>query len=393
MPSLDGATTTWWPVYHRVHDGGRAHVTRDRRKRTTDELRAVAAEPAAPERRPWSTIFNLVVFGVAGVALVWMLRATSWAELRVVLGELTSWAALIVALDLLSMCLDAAAWHALMRPEARMVPYWRVLGAWASGRAINVLTPLGALGEATKVTLLLDHAPRTRVLSSIVLLNVMFFYVGVSVILIGIPITLLLVDLPHPLKVLVGIGIAVIVPAVVALGLVIHRGAMATLVGLLRHARLISADRAARWKDKLRDVDRHIRELHHHQTAGTRTALVVVVVSRLVSHTATLLLIHAVGVPLSGALIVGAVSVGVLIAWTSSVVPLGLGLAEGGNYALYSLLGASGAYGVVVTLLTRARSVTIALLGLVAMALLTVQSRLFQARIRRALKARKDQQG
>src|SRR5690606_8592055 len=112
--------------------------------------------------------------------------------------------------------------------------YWRVLGAWASGRAINVLTPTGALGEPTKVTMLLNHAPRARLLSSIVLLNVAILYLAVTVMVIGIPITLLLVDLPHALKVTIGVGVAVIIPAMIALGFVIHRGATSTAIGLVR---------------------------------------------------------------------------------------------------------------------------------------------------------------
>jgi uncharacterized membrane protein YbhN (UPF0104 family) len=287
----------------------------------------------------------------------------------------------IITLDLTSLVLDAKAWHAFMRPEARMVPFWRVLGAWSSGRAINVLTPGGGLGEAVKVTMLDGHAPRARVLSSIVLLNVSMLYFSVSVMLIGIPITLLLVDLPDALKVMIGAGVAVIIPAMVALGFVIHRGAMRSLVGTLRRFRLISAERAKVWKEKLKDVDRHIKELHSDRTSGTRAGFGYVLASKLVNYSATITLLGAVGVPLSPALVIGVLSVGVLISWIAAIVPLGLGLADGGNYALYSLLGATGQQGLFVTLLARARSIAVALLGLAMMAGLTVLDRLFKRRI------------
>src|SRR5688572_9924848 len=171
----------------------------------TEQVRArVRDSEDAPEHKDKksvaSSIFNLVMFVIGGVALWWMLRTTSWPELRAVIVGVGAWAAVILALDLISLVLDALAWHAFMRPEARMVPFWRVLGAWSSGRAINVLTPSGALGEATKVTMLLDHAPRSRVLSSIVLLNVSMLYFSVSVMMIGIPLTLLLTDLPSEIK-------------------------------------------------------------------------------------------------------------------------------------------------------------------------------------------------
>jgi hypothetical protein len=356
----------------------------------TDDVRARAADGTTPppetqKKSVGSAIFNVVMFLVGGCALAWMLRTTSWPELEQVIVGVGAWAGLIICLDLIALCLDAAAWHAFMRPEARMVPYWRVLGAWASGRAINVLTPFGALGEATKVTMLMNHAPRSRVLSSIVLLNVTALYFSVTVMLIGIPITLLLIELPDAVKVLVGIGVAVIIPLMVALGFVIQRGAMATMVSTLRRVRLISADRATAWKQKLKEVDRHIRELHTHRSAGTRAGFIFVLISKLVTYTSTISLIHAVGVPVSVPLIIGVVSVGVLIQWISSVVPLGLGLADGGNFVLYNLLGATGEQGLFVTMLNRARSFTVALLGLVIMAAMSVLDRLNKRKIQQKI--------
>jgi uncharacterized protein (TIRG00374 family) len=350
----------------------------------TDKVRTrVLDTEDVPEQKKsvWSSVFNLVMFVVGGLALAWMLRTTSWPALRAVIVGVGAWSGVILALDLISLVLDALAWHAFMRPEARMVPFWRVLGAWSSGRAINVLTPSGALGEATKVTMLLNHAPRSRVLSSIVLLNVSMLYFSVTVMMIGIPLTLLLTDVPSEIKVLVGVGVAVIIPAMVALGFVIHRGAMATMVATLRRFRVISRDRAKKWKEKLKDVDRHIRELHTDRTSGTRAGFVYVLVSKIVSYTATIALLAAVGVPLTPAMVIGVLSVGVLITWIAAIVPLGIGVADGGNYALYALLGATGAQGLFVTMLTRARSVAIAMLGLAMMAGLTVLDRLFKRRI------------
>lgn len=356
----------------------------------TNAARDRAGTEGDPEggkkKSPWSTIFNLVMFVIGGIGLYFMLRTTKWEELRPVIIGVGNWAGVILALDLASLCFDAAAWHSFMRPEARMVSYPRVLAAWASGRAINVLTPFGALGEPTKVTLLLDRAPKARLLSSIVLLNVAVLYFSVTVMLIGIPITLLLVDVPHAIKVMVGIGVAVLVPLMVMLGVMIQRGAVSTLVGTLRNTRLISEARAKDWKERLKEVDKHIRELHAHRTAGTKRGILFVAASKVVTYTSTCVLIHAVGVSLTPALVIAVLSVGVLIQWISSIVPLGLGLADGGNYALYSLLGATGAQGLLVTMLNRARSVAVAILGLGAMIAMTALSRWQQARIQRKIK-------
>ena len=328
-----------------------------------------------PKKRSWSAVFNLVMLVVGACALAWMVRSTSWHELRNVITGVGALAAVILALEVAAMCCDAAALHGFMAPEARMVTYIRVLGSWASGRAINVLTPFSALGEATKVTMLAEHAPRARVLSSMILLSVARLYLEVLFMVIGIPITLLLVDLPDAIKLIVFVGMAVLIPAMIALGVMIHRGAVSSLVGILRRMRVIGEERAKNWKEKLKETDQHIRELHKQRTSGTRRGLLFVLVSKALTVASTILIMVGIGVELSPPLVIGVLSVGVLITWVSSTVPLGMGLADGGNYALYSLLGASGDHGMYFAMIARARSLFIAIVGLGAMLVIHGQGR------------------
>jgi hypothetical protein len=343
------------------------------------------APPNGTPKHGWSTAFNLLMLVVGGAALAWLLRTTSWPELHGVITGVGMWVFVIISIDLASMCCDAAALHSFMRPEARMVSYARVLAAQLSGRAINVLTPFGALGEATKVTMLEGHAPRARVLSSIVLLNVSALYLNVALMAIGIPITLLLVDLPQSVKVIVEIGTAILVPGMILLGVMIHRGAVSSAVALIRAGRLISAERATAWKEKLTDVDKHIRDLHQVRSPGTRLGLVFVVISRVLATASTILIMVALHIELSPHLVIGVLSVGVLVAWAASVVPLGIGLADGGNYALYSVLGATGEHGMYFTLLGRVRTVVIAILGLTTIAVLNAYYRFAHWRTHRKL--------
>ena len=370
MRSQAGVTAGPTPVYHRVHEDARAAVT---------------DEAPRHERHLASHIFNLVMFAVGGVALWWMIRSLGWEQFTGAVISVGAWFAVILALDLVSLGCDAAALHSFMRPEARMVSYWRVLGAQMSGRAINVLTPGGALGEATKLTMLVTFAPRARVLSSIVLLNLSQFYLSVLTMIIGTPITFLLVDVPNEVKVLVGIGFAILLPLVVILGVLVKRGAVSTIVNIVRRTRLISADRADRWKTRLVDVDRHIRELHQNRSHGTWKGFLWVLASRLGLWTATFVLFHAVGIEISPALVIGYLSIGLLIQWVSNIVPMGLGVMDGGNYALFAFLGATGLLGVAITMINRARSVTVAMLGLVAMAIVHLFNRLGLSRMHRKL--------
>jgi hypothetical protein len=339
------------------------------------------------ERHLASHVFNIVVLVVGGAALAWMLNKLGWSNVERVLTGVGGWFGVIVALDIAALACEAAAIREFMRPESRMIAYWRVLAAQASGRAINILTPGGALGEATKVTMLVAHVPRGRVVSSIVMINLAAFYLSVAILIVGVPITALLVDLPDQLRVVVWTGLAVLIPLVVALGVLIQRGALGTVLASARRVGLLSPERAERWSAKLADVDRHIRELQSNRTAGTRMGLVFVCAARLCAWSATTVVLYTVGVEVGFTLLIGVFSVGVLIGWISAFVPFGLGVADAGNYALYDVLGAAGAHGVFVTLLGRARSLTLALLGLLVMAAGHTSSRLEIAR-RSRLKAR-----
>lgn len=347
---------------------------------------------ASGERSRAATIFNIVMMLVGGVALYLMLRHHGWSDFRSMLANVGWWFAVVLGLELCSLCMDGAALHAFMRPEARMISYWRVLAANMSGRAINVLTPGGALGEPTKLMLLSTHAPRARALSSLVLFNLSIAYISVTVMLIGIPITLLALDVPHAVKVMVAIGLAIIVPAMVALAVVIHRGALRTIVDLLQRIRIIKPERADAWRAKLVETDEHIRELHQNRSAGTWKGILWVMGSKLLSWSSSITLIAAVGVPITPTLVIGVLSVGLLLGWISQIVPMGLGVQDGGNYALFGILGATGPQGLLVAMLQRARSVSVAMLGLGVFALLQIINRLSQAKIQKKLRELREHQ-
>jgi len=342
------------------------------------------------ERHLASHLFNLAMMVFGAGAVVWMMRELGWDRFRAVVADVGWYFAIILGLDLAALLCDAKALHTFMRPEARMISYGRVVAAQISGRAINVVTPFGALGEATKLTMLVTRAPRARVLSAIVLVNLAGLYLSVAVIVIGTPITLLLVELPRSLKVTAGIGLAILVPLMVALGVIVQRGALSTIAALLHRVHVVSQARLDAWHDRLREVDHHISELHRDRSAGTWKGILWVVASRLVTWASTMTLIASVGVAVTPPLVIGVLSIGVLISWIASIVPLGLGLADGGNYALFDLLGASGAHGAFVTMLNRVRSVLIAGVGLVVMAVAYLLDRRSLARQRRRLRERKD---
>ena len=73
------------------------------------------------ERSRAATIFNIVMMLVGGGALYLILRQHGWGEFRAMLDNVGWWFALVLGLELASLCMDAAAIHAFMRPEAGMI--------------------------------------------------------------------------------------------------------------------------------------------------------------------------------------------------------------------------------------------------------------------------------
>jgi hypothetical protein len=201
---------------------------------------------------------------------------------------------------------------------------------------------------------------------------------------------MLLVDLPRGLQLTAIIGLAVIVPLVIALAVILQRGATATLTALLARIRAISPERRAVWRERLGDLDRQLTELHASRRTGSWRGILWVLASRLVTWTATLTLISSVGVSITPQLVLGVLSVGVVISWVSSAIPFGLGLADGGNYALFDLLGASGAHGAFVTMFNRVRSFAVAAIGFLAMAIVHTLNRIALARMHARLRALRD---
>ncbi len=93
--------------------------------------------------------------------------------------------------------------------------------------------------------------------------------------------------------------------------------------------------------------------------------------SRVCNWAGTIVLLHAADIPMTAPLVVAMLGVGILVTWISNVVPLGLGVADGTNYVLYGLLGASPAAGLSFTMINRLRTVVVALLGLLVMLVAT----------------------
>ena len=337
----------------RVH----ANLTRSRH---ADRLRSRVVQPGR--------VLNLLACLIGVVALAIVLDQLGTDGLRRVFVGTGAWFVAIAAIDLASVVCDAFAIHGLLRAKMA-VSYGRVFCAQASGIAINRLTPGNSLGEPVKVTMLAPVVPTTVAVGAILMFNLLTMYVGIAAIVLGVPLTALMLDLPHQATVAVWIATGVLIGFAIGVAILIRRGAIATLIGVLAGARLISAVRAERWRRAIAEIDTRLRDLGHLRSAGIARGLAGVLGSRVFNWLGTLGVLSAVGVPLTAPLVVAMLSVGILITWMSNIVPLGLGIADGTNYALYGVLGASPAAGLVFTMINRVRTCVLAVMGLAVLAI------------------------
>lgn len=333
--------------------------------------------PEATEKHPlvWRIITVAGLLAGTG-ALVWMIYSVGPSVILDHVREVGAWAFLIFAFDFGSLAADAASLREFIASKDKRVSYLRVFGAQASGRAINVLTFGGALGEPIKIDLLSRDADRGRVLSSIVLVNLVHGYVSIAVIVIGTPITLLLAhDIPGTLRILAIAGSVAMLGIAALLFWVVKRGIARTFTSIVRATRIISRERANGWKKKLADVDKHVQDLFHPSEASTKRGIAWALVAVLCGWLGMGTLLYAIGIHVTFTLVIGVLSVGVLISYIATVVPLGVGVADGGNYGLYAMLGATGAAGIAVSMLDRARSIAVALVGLIAFGVMQIGRR------------------
>jgi uncharacterized protein (TIRG00374 family) len=355
-PTRDVTSSRCWRALSAGHD------------RLADTLSAARPLSSGVSRIRASTLFNLAALAVGIVAFAIVVAHLGWTGIEAAVLGTGAWFAVIAAIDLLSASCDAFAIHGFLR-KSQPVSYCRVFAAQLSGMAINRLTPGNTLGEPVKVTMLVRSVPTDAAVPAIVMFNLTTIYVAIATIVLGVPLTALFLDLPERVVLAVWIGVGLLLSFAVALALLVRRGAIGSLVDVLVATSLISATRGARWKARIATIDRRIRSIGDARHSGLARGIAGVVGSRVLNGVGTVVVLHAADIPLTAPLVIAMLSVGILVTWISNIIPLGLGIADGTNYVLYGLLGASPTAGLLLTLVNRLRTVMLALLGLSTMAI------------------------
>jgi uncharacterized membrane protein YbhN (UPF0104 family) len=319
--------------------------------------------PRSPRRWARWVTRGALVLGLA--ALVWTIHRVGPAEIAARLLIVGPWFVPIVALELFMTVCDGAAIYLYLSPHHRRVGLGRALIAQVTGRAVNAVTPLGSAGEVVKVAMLVDRAPRAPTVAAILLYNLANLELSLVLIAVGAPlIGLGVAGLPRSLAAALVLAGVVTAAGAITLRILVRRRIFSSLVRLLRALRFLGHARAERWKVKLRELDETLRA-GDAQGVHRLLAYTCIIVSRAGSWATIALLIHAAGGEVSVVFLVAFITAYQVIVVVSAIVPMGVGLVEGGSYAMFRALGADPAIGVTVALGKRVTQLLFAGVGLV----------------------------
>ena len=319
----------------------------------------------APNR--YVRIINLVFFAIGVGALAWLVNRIGSRAIFSMLASIGWWAVPLMLLSLTTLMLNTAAIRVFMRPEQRMISYWRVLVAQLSGQAVNSVTPTGTVGEVLKVTMLMGHAPRYRAVSSIIAFNVSVIFTDVCIMLLAIFLSLVYAEFPGRLNGILGIIFVALLLTIVLVHYLLRHGFVFTLARFANKLHLVSAERRDRIHEKLKAFDEQLIMFGPNREASYGAGFLYVAVARIIGWFDLWLVLHALGLNPGLVFVVIVSAMGTVIDNIASIVPLGVGAKEGGYAGLYELLGAGAMAGLSASLVSRIRVLAIAALGLLIM--------------------------
>lgn len=292
----------------------------------------------------------------------------------------------VIAMEAFGTFLDAIAIRAFAAPENQHLTLRQTALAQLSGRAINIVTPTGNLGEVVKMSVLTEHVSQSRAVSTILLYNIVRFIIELGFVALAAPICALMVPMPDWLRALILIGGAVCLAISVGCYVLVRRGMLSSVARALVKIRIIKKARYEKWQDKLQAVDDKLRLVSGASRRDRVIGIAAVLLSQITSMTLSLSILVSLGESLSLGFI-GAYVVGGFVIYNIAVfVPMGIGLNEGGWYSLLTLMGEGPARVAAGTMMVLARRVTLLMYAGIGLFLIAASSTVKRARERQAEK-------
>lgn len=302
------------------------------------------------------------LLAVAIVALVFTIRSVGLGTLIRYLRLIGWWWIAVVALEVFNTTLHSTALRAFAAPDKLSLK--DAFLAQLAGRAVNAVTPSGNLGEVVKMSVLTDVVSSSRAVSTVLLYNVVSFTIELGLVAVAAPFFALLVPMPIGFRILfLATGL---VSLAISLGLyaLVRRGMLASLAKVPVKLRLVKQARYESWYAKLHDIDEKLRLTTGASRRERAIGIIALLTSRLSAMLLTMLILRAIGT---------GISFGFVAAWTvgsfpiylaSTLVPMGVGVSEGGYYGLFRTLGYNPALAVTLVIARRCITLMYATIGL-----------------------------
>jgi hypothetical protein len=331
----------------------------------------------ASERRDgpprWARWISRISLVIALVAMVVTIATVGPHTLAGHLHRIGWWFVAVIGLEAIATTLDARAIHEFACPPG--APFGPVLFAQVAGRAVNSVTPFGTLGEATKASVLMRSMPSQRAVAAVLFYDFLNVSISLTALAIGAAITALTLPVPDLMRLVLLVIATLATATIVGLSVVVRRGLLGSLVALGVRLRLVPRRRSKAWRRKIDLIDRQVQG-----DAGDparRRSGMFVLMSKLTTWAQMWLILAAAGYHASLGQLAAILSGGVVLGWLSSLVPLGAGVAESGNYAMFSALGAPTSYGVALALARRVNQLVFAAVGFTLLAAWQMSLRAF----------------
>lgn len=292
------------------------------------------------------------------VALAITIHVVGTATIASHLQTIGPWFALLVAMEATATICDATGVYLMTRGD-RAPSYRHVLVAQFAGRAVNSVTPGANVGEALKISLLARECPPQQVIPAVMTVSLGGFIVSMTIVSLGMLVTSLAFAMPRAAEVALLVGGLVCGTIATALALLLRRGMLVDVARAACRLRLLSDARFERWYENLAAIDDRLRA----PDPRRRRAFALIITSQLIHRSITAITIFATGFAVGGPQLVAILSAGLVLAWVSNIVPMGIGVSEGGNGVLFAMLGAAPALGVALALARRVNQVIFAVIG------------------------------
>jgi uncharacterized protein (TIRG00374 family) len=312
----------------------------------------------------WARWVKWISLAVAIPALIFTIHQTGLRTLGHYLHRIGWWWLAIIPMEMLCTTLHATAMRYFASPETDKLRLRDTLLAQLSGRAINSVTPTGNLGELVKMSILTEYVSQSRAVATVLLYNVVSFAAELGIVGVAAPILAFIVPTTTGVRWLIfGAGIACLLVSLFVF-LVVRKGMLAGLARLGRRVRLVSPARFEAWEPKLHAIDDKLRLVAGARKRDRAIGIVALTASRLNAFALSFMLLHALGEPLTLGFVTAFVVGGTVIYYLGSLVPMGIGLSEGGYYGLFRALGESTHRGVALVIARRSIVIMYAIVGL-----------------------------